>query len=116
MSKYLVKLLPVAAALAFSSLSHATTTIDRQTGVLSVVVKYGDLDLATKDGISKLHARLRGAAKQVCRPLDSRLLGISEQYDACVSDAIKRAVADVNNPAVTRFHRYGRHVSELASN
>jgi UrcA family protein len=115
MSKYLVKLLPVAAALAFSSLSHATTTIDRQTGVLSVVVKYGDLDLATKDGISKLHARLRGAAKQVCSPLDSRVLGLRDQYDACVSDAVKRAVADVGNPNLARFSRYGRHVNEVAS-
>jgi len=116
MSKYLVKLLPVAAALVLSNVGQAATTIDRKTEVLSVVVKYGDLDLATRSGISKLHARLRGAAKQVCSPLDSRVLGLREQYDACVTDAVKRAVADVNKPAVTRFHRYGRHVTELASN
>jgi len=115
MSKYLVKLLPLAAALALSGVSQAATKIDRQTGVLSVVVKYGDLDLATKDGVTKLHARLRGAAKQVCSPLDSRVLGLREQYDACVTDAVKRAVADVGNPNLARFHRYGRHVSEVAS-
>ena len=111
MSKHLIKLLPLAAALALSGLANAGTTPN----LPSVVVKYGDLNLGTKAGVANLHARLRNAAQQVCKPLDSRVLGLREQFDACVSGALTAGVADVANPNLTRFHRYGRHVSDVAS-
>ena len=115
MSKRLVKLLPLAAALALGGLAHAGTRADLSRDLPSVVVKFGDLDLNTKSGVASLHARLRSAAKQVCSPLDSRVLGLREQFDVCVSEAVTNSVADVGNPNLTRFHRYGRHTSLLAS-
>ncbi len=110
MSKHLIKLLPLAAALALSGMANAATTRD----LPSVVVKYGDLNLNSKGGVAKLHARLRSAAKQVCSPLESRVLGYREQFDACVSEAVTQSVAEVANPNLTRFHRYGRHGSEVS--
>jgi UrcA family protein len=111
MSNRLIKLLPLAAALVVSGLANAGTPKD----LPSVVVKYGDLNLESKAGVASLHARLRSAAKQVCSPLDSRVLGLREEYDSCVSEALTKSVADVGNANLKRFHRYGRHPSESAS-
>ena len=49
MSKRLIKLLPLAAALALSGYASATTPKD----LPSVVVKYGDLNLDTKAGVEQ---------------------------------------------------------------
>ena len=104
MSKNLVKLLPLVAALAVSSLANASTSAE----VPSIVVKYGDLNLKSSAGVKTLHARLRTAAKQVCSPLDGRVLGERGQFEGCVTGAVSRAVADVGNPNLTRLHLYGR--------
>jgi UrcA family protein len=107
-----IKLLPVAAALAFSAVASASTVRE----LPSVVVKYGDLNLDSADGIAALHTRLSKAARQVCSQLDSRVLGLREQYDICVSDAVSQSVARVDNPRLTSFHRFGRKASAVASN
>ena len=88
MSNRFIKLLPLAAALAFSGYAGASTT---DIELPSVVVKYGDLDLSTKSGVTSLHSRLRSAARQVCSELDSRVLGLREEYERCVKDAITRS-------------------------
>jgi UrcA family protein len=105
MSSAFIKLLPVAAALAISGLAQATT-ITRD--VPRVTVKYGDLDLDSIDGITRLHARLSGASRQVCSKLDSRVLGLRDDYERCVSDALRRGVADVDNDKLTTYHHRGR--------
>jgi UrcA family protein len=112
MNSRLIKLLPVAAALAFSAAAGAGTVRE----LPSVVVKYGDLNLASTDGVAALHSRLSKAARQVCSELDSRVLGLREQYDACVSGAVTQSVAKVDNPRLTSFHRYGRKAAAVASN
>jgi UrcA family protein len=112
MTSRFTKLLPVAAALALSGVASASTVRE----LPSVVVKYGDLDLDTADGVVTLHARLRRAAKDVCAQLDSRVLGLREQYEQCVSDAVATSVARVDNPRLTSFHRYGRKAVSVASN
>ena len=111
MSKRLIKLLPLA-ALAFSGLASASVPQE----LPSVVVKYGDLDLTAKPDVVRLHARIRNAAERVCSPLDSRVLGLREQFDQCVTDAVRQSVAAVGNENLSRFHRYGRHAELVASN
>ena len=101
MSIRFIKLLPVAACLALSGVAAASIPKD----LPSVVVKYGDLSLDTKAGVASLHARLKSAAKYVCSSLDSRVLGLREQYDRCVSDAVKQSVAAVGNEDLSRYHR-----------
>ncbi|HEX6395985.1 MAG TPA: UrcA family protein [Steroidobacteraceae bacterium] len=112
MTSRFIKLLPVAAALALGGVASAGTVRE----LPSVVVKYGDLDLNTTDGIASLHARLQRAARDVCAELDSRVLGLREQYKQCVTDAVVSSVAKVDNPRLTTFHRYGRKASAVASN
>ena len=104
MSSQFIKLLPLAAALALGGLAQAATV--RQ--LPSVVVRYGDLDLQTNEGVTGLHARLNKAARAACSQLDSRVLGLREQYEFCVSTAVSRGVQDVGNEKLTAFHRYGR--------
>ena len=112
MNNRLIKLLPVAAALALGGYAQANTVRE----LPSVVVKYGDLDLNGVDGVATLHTRLNKAAREVCSQLDSRVLGLREQYDLCVSGAVTRSVAKVGNPRLTSFHRYGRKAAAVASN
>ena len=112
MNRRLIKLLPVAAALALGGVAQAGTVRE----LPSVVVKYGDLDLGTTEGVATLHARLARAAREVCSPLDSRVLGLRDQYDLCVSGAVTKSVATVDNPRLTSFHRYGRKAAAIASN
>ena len=104
MSSRFIKLLPVAAALALGGFAQASTV--RQ--LPSVVVKYGDLDLNTVEGVTSLHARLNKAARQACSQLDSRVLGLRDQYEFCVSSAVTKGVSDVGNEKLSAFHRYGR--------
>ncbi|HTU67608.1 MAG TPA: UrcA family protein [Steroidobacteraceae bacterium] len=107
-----IKLLAVVAALSFSSLASATVTADSS----SVVVRYGDLNLASGSGVKNLHARLRSASESVCKVLDSRVLGLHDQYQQCVNDALSRSVARVANPNLTNYHRYRALPRTLAAN
>src|SRR5262252_6865332 len=107
----LVKLLPVAAALALGGFAQARDAQEPP----SVIVKFGDLNLNTRAGVAKLHTRLRNAAEHVCSQLDTRVLGLRDQFDQCVSDAMGRAVNDVDNPNLSLYHRYGRKADILAS-
>lgn len=108
------KLLPLAIALSMTGIASAGTRVDA--AAPSVVVRYGDLNLNTPAGVLKLHARLRGAAQAVCSPLDSRVLGLLEQYESCVADAIAKSVASVGNDSLSKYHRYGIKPAVLASN
>jgi UrcA family protein len=108
------KLLPLAIALAMTGLASAGTRVDA--GTPSVVVQYGDLNLNSRAGVLALHARLRSAAQDVCSPLDSRVLGLLEQYESCVDDAVAQSVAAVGNDSLSKYHRYGIKPAVLASN
>jgi len=90
-----IKLLVSVAALSIAGIAGAGTRASSD--VRSVVVKYGDLNLASAQGVATLHTRLRIAAKSVCTPLDTRMLALRE---ACVSDAIARSIATVGERSV----------------
>ena len=107
-----LKLLAVATAVAFAGVAGAATRVDAP----SIVVKYDDLNLASKAGIAKLHARIHGAARYVCTPLDSRVLGLREAYDRCVTDAVAQAVDTIGNSNLDNYHRNGAKASLVARN
>ena len=108
-------LLPVVAA-TLTSLASAGERIEIRAGVPSVVVKYDAAALGTRAGIESLHSRLAIAAQSVCTALDTRILGLREQYDQCVYDAVGRSVAAVDNANLTNYHRYRTLPSVLAAN
>lgn len=100
------------ACVAFAGVAGAASRVDSP----SVVVKYDDLNLNSKAGVAKLHARIHGAALYVCSPLDSRVLGVRDAYDRCVTDAVAQAVNTVGNVDLINFHRNGAKASLVAKN
>jgi UrcA family protein len=70
-----------------------------------LLVRYADLDLARPEGASVLFHRLQGAAKLVCSPLESRQLKRSGMFQHCVSDAMARAVTQVDRPGLSAYYR-----------
>ena len=68
-------------------------------------VRFADLNVSTIDGARSLYTRLRHAAKVVCAPLETAPLFGSNQYYTCMSKAIADAVASVNRPLLSQYHR-----------
>jgi hypothetical protein len=60
-----------------------------------------------------LYRRIRSAAKEVCRPLDSRF-DVGIQLDACIDAAVSDAVTRVNRPALTAVLDAKRRTSPAA--
>ena len=69
------------------------------------VVRFADLDLTRSAGVKVLYARITFAAREVCEPINARALGVIQAARKCVDESIARAVADVNAPALTSYHR-----------
>ena len=69
------------------------------------VVRFADVDLSKIEGAAAVDSRIRLAANQVCRPLESRDLGLMVKYRACVDKAIADAVANVNRPLLSQYHQ-----------
>lgn len=59
----------------------------------TVKVPVGELNLANPDGVARLDARLRAAAKQVCSPADYRDLRAMADRASCQRIALERANA-----------------------
>ena len=103
--------LPVA-ALALSGLANASTT----TETISVVVRFGDLNLNSQAGVAKLHKRIRNAAESVCDQLETRILGLQTAFKECVAEAVDNGVAAVDNVNLSQFHAAkARHQVLLSS-
>jgi UrcA family protein len=86
-------------ALVASSLASADTVVN----VKSETVRYDDLRLISAVGAAVLYGRLRGAAERACGALDGKTPQLASRYRACVDDAVSKAVADVNEPVLTKY-------------
>ena len=75
----------------------------------SMVVAYGDLDLASQAGAKKLYRRLRGAAKTVCGTRDGQqyvqYVAQRREQLRCVNVALDSAVAATGIARVVAMHR-----------
>ncbi len=67
------------------------------------VVHFGDLDLSQDAGVALLYRRIRAAAREVCAAVDEHELYQVELSRRCAQEAIERAVADVNSPALVSY-------------
>jgi len=71
----------------------------------SVTVRYGDLNLSSKDGARTLYNRIRTAAQTVCGPSFS--VWDSSRWQAwkvCYNETIDVMVKRVNRPMLTAVH------------
>jgi UrcA family protein len=83
-------------------LSALAATLDEP--LPSRVVEFGDLNLNHESGVATLYLRIRSAATEVCDPLDVMLVKLLRERFDCRQDAIARAVAEVNSPALTAYY------------
>lgn len=68
-------------------------------------VRFADLDLTHAAGVTVLRHRIRAAAEEVCQPLYQHDLVMLAASRACVTDAIARAVKDINSPTLSRSYQ-----------
>ena len=76
----------------------------------SVTLRFDPRDLNTDKGADHLLSRISSAASKVCDDGGSMVQLESSSYRICRSEAIARAVGDVNRPMVTAA--YNRHFVE----
>jgi UrcA family protein len=96
-----------AIVLGFSAAIASANTANTQPvsyGVNQYTVRFADLDLSKLDGAAALYHRLNQAAALVCSPLESKRLGMAEQYQLCLSHAVAGAVANVGRPMLSQYH------------
>jgi len=74
-------------------------------GPKQMLIRYADLDLARSTGASVLFHRIQKAAEIVCAPLESRDPARHVMFQRCVSDAMARAVTQVDRPALNAYYR-----------
>lgn len=86
-----------------SPLSAVAFTVGTIGEIPARVVSFSDLDLSRDVGVATLYSRIKSAAREVCDPLDVWTLRLLRQKFDCREDAIGRAVADVNSPALTAY-------------
>jgi len=81
------------------------------------VVRFGDLNLTSSEGVSVLYRRIHSAANEVCGGADTRELARVAATKACVDSAISQAVAAVNNPLLTSLYlaKTGRSEQQITA-
>lgn len=72
----------------------------------SITIRYADLNLDRPDGVKRLHKRLQVAAEKVCGdPVSLGRRFVSDAWKVCVGKALDAAIAKVDSPALTAYHR-----------
>jgi UrcA family protein len=96
----------LAAAVSQSAARAAESKTTAIGGVEQTKVHFGDLNVDHPAGAAELYRRIRNAAESVCG--DPQLPGshmISLSWRSCVEQAVNRAVAAVDRPALTAYYR-----------
>ena len=91
---------PAAAAfgvLALGSFGLTAHGAERVPETKSVTVLYGDLDLNTQAGMTKLHTRLRAAAREVCDVREQRQLAEAIAARSCYRQTYRAATDSANS-------------------
>jgi UrcA family protein len=92
--------------------AHDSTAVDAP---LSVVVRFGDLNLSDPGGARAMLARIQHAATRSCgRDPDPRDLEQVARLERCRADAVDRALAALGSPAVTALAHDRAASAEMA--
>jgi UrcA family protein len=67
-------------------------------------VSFKDLNLNSPEGAAVLYGRIKKAAYEVCGQGNTYNLSQFHAVEHCVSDAVSRAVAQVNSPMLTNLY------------
>jgi len=85
-------------------LTELSTAAANDEAAPSVTVRYHDLNLNSPQGVASLYGRIRGAAEQVCRSMESRDLTRKAEWQQCFNHAVADAVRTVNNAPLSAYH------------
>jgi UrcA family protein len=80
--------------------AHAGSRDDPPT----VTVDYGELNLASDEGVETLYRRLLVATRVVCERFDQRPLARRAKWHQCFEEALSAVVRDVNDPRLSALH------------
>lgn len=112
MFRHAATMLAVAAAVFVAPLSASAKTAE---GKPSEIVSFNDIDLTTPDGVATLHARVRSAAKIVCKS-ESSLLIIARISERCLRETLAIAESSVaETVASVRSQRQAANIEVLAA-
>jgi UrcA family protein len=93
-------LLGAAAVMAAGTASAASPAGD----VPTFIVKYNPQSLNTDAGVNELYRRIMHAAKEVCPDASIRDFNAQRQVEACRSQAIARAVSQIDNSQLAALY------------
>jgi UrcA family protein len=98
-------------AIAFAALCcmqnelFAQSAPEAPAAVATATVRYGDLDLNTREGVATLYGRLKAATRVVCRDYESGELYLVYLAKSCREDALAAAVRSVGHDTLDALHR-----------
>jgi UrcA family protein len=87
----------ISAGLALSTAGTTFASTKQDSPEPHVVIRYTDAELTTDQGVRHVLQRIRAAVEQVCPAVDSRELARYAQVEACRTQAITRAAAQVKS-------------------
>ena len=96
--KTFCSILVLATATLTASAGQARTSVSDPA---SIVVHFADLNLEHPDGVARLYARIRAAARAVCDRPNSHSLRLRALGRACAASAAARAIAEVDAGELT---------------
>jgi UrcA family protein len=70
----------------------------------TIRVKFGDLDVSRPQGAAVLYGRIQTAAEKVCSAYETSDFAARAYLDACINEAISKAVTTVDAPALSLVH------------
>lgn len=91
----------IATAAAFAAFNCVANAAD---DVPQVKVKYSALELDDRADAQRLYKRLQAAADRVCDSYSGRDLQRRALQQQCTTEALNRAVLNVNHPSVLALH------------
>lgn len=98
-------------ALCGAAAAQPTYIVEGQADLPRILVGYGDLNLASDEGVEALNARVRGAAKRLCIANGTVPLPVAMAGRQCLRHALDDAGAQiasaVTDYGTTRFARRG---------
>jgi UrcA family protein len=92
----------------FACVASSFAMADAVVTVKSETVRYDDVRLISAVGAAVLYGRVRHAAERACASLDGKTPQLASRYRACVDDAVAKAVAEVNEPVLTKYYEAKR--------
>ena len=90
----------------FAALALSCAAVSVAGDVPQTVVKFRDLNLSSPDGATALYGRIKVAAYEVCGSFDTDKRDLTDltALNTCVHNAVRNAVAKVNEPALSAIY------------